>query len=115
MKMSLNDFLTKREIQSAMALYATAEPGTFATLCEEQIIRPVIERIDKRLGQANDPRFLAYAVEYVMMMATSNKGDRAEQQQQLRRRYDKLQAESKTRTAEWRALARLLRDYQGEI
>lgn len=62
----LDDFLTTAEIQAAIKLYAEASPGTFARRCEAEIIRPVIGRINAALKQENDPRFLAYAVEYVL-------------------------------------------------
>jgi hypothetical protein len=36
-------------------------------LCTREIIEPVIDRINKTLGQENDPTYLAYRVEYTMM------------------------------------------------
>jgi hypothetical protein len=66
---TIHDFLTDAEIVEAIKLYATAESGTYARLVDEQIITPNIERINKALGQENDPRYLAYAVEYVLSQA----------------------------------------------
>jgi hypothetical protein len=61
----ITDFLTKDEIDRAIRLYNEAAPGTFARRCDEEIIAPVIDRINRKLGQENDSRYLAYAVEYV--------------------------------------------------
>jgi hypothetical protein len=61
----ITDFLTQEEIVRAMRLYNKASPGTFASRCAEEIIAPVIDRINQKLGQENDPRYLGYAVEHV--------------------------------------------------
>lgn len=57
---TLKDFLTDREIRRAIELQH-ARP-----ICEE-IIKPSIARINRDLGQENDPMYLAYVVEYVVM------------------------------------------------
>lgn len=62
---SIVDFLTESEIRKAKALYDTADEGTFARRCDEEIIRPVLPRINAALGQENEPRYLAYAVQHV--------------------------------------------------
>ena len=64
-QMSLPDFLTEAQIQEAWKLYQTAESGTFATKCAEKIITPNLAAINKKLGQSNDARYLAYTCEYV--------------------------------------------------
>jgi hypothetical protein len=65
---TLPDFLTGSEIAKASKLYKECQYRRvpFAPECERQIILPVINRINAELGQENDPRFLAYAVEYVL-------------------------------------------------
>jgi hypothetical protein len=63
---TLGDFLTSQEIKEAEKLYRTAPAGMFAKQCDEQIIAPVIERINRQLGQENSTRYLAYAVEFVL-------------------------------------------------
>jgi hypothetical protein len=63
---TLQDFLTDEEIEYAAKLYERREATGFAQVVCEQIIRPNMERINKALGQANDPMYLAYAIEYVM-------------------------------------------------
>jgi hypothetical protein len=64
---SLKDFLTDEEILRAIKFYKTCSSGAFARTVDEQIITPNILRINKALGQENDPRYLAYVVERVLM------------------------------------------------
>ncbi len=61
----LEQFLTKEEIEKALAIYKELD-GTsrFAHEIEKEIIAPNIERINKDLGQENHPLYLAYLVEY---------------------------------------------------
>jgi hypothetical protein len=67
----LKDFLTPVEIRKAANLYLECQEASagapFAVLCEQEIIRPVIDRINTALDQENDPAYLAYCVEYAMM------------------------------------------------
>lgn len=67
-RVKIGDFLTDDEIKAATKLYETIGIKNFAAACAEQIIKPNIERINKALGQENNPLFLAYAVEYVLLM-----------------------------------------------
>lgn len=60
---TIGDFLTDQEIERALSLYRK-NPEKFHKLCKEKIIAPNIERINTKLGQPNDPDFLAFAVEY---------------------------------------------------
>lgn len=71
-RITIADFLTDAEIKKAALMYegGTFDSGrTFADRCAAEIIEPVIGRINAKLGQENDPRFLAYCVEYAMMQA----------------------------------------------
>ena len=62
---TLPEFLTEGQIRKASQLYAAL--GMDATdLIEEQVIEPNLATINKKLGQENDPRYLAYAVVYVL-------------------------------------------------
>jgi hypothetical protein len=63
---TLPDFLTEDEIWKCQELYKH-DRKNFHQRCMEEIIKPNIQRINNALGQENDPGFLAYAVEYVMM------------------------------------------------
>lgn len=72
MKMAaIQDFLTIEEIAQAAELYKKlGGSGTYAATVDAEIITPNLERINKALGQENDSRYLAYAVEFVMMKAS---------------------------------------------
>lgn len=68
---TINQFLTDAEIAQAAKLYEELkDTGRFAATVDEKIITPNIARINTALGQENDPRYLAYCVEYVMMQAS---------------------------------------------
>jgi hypothetical protein len=65
----ITDFLTEEEIALASQMWRGRwlEDGkSYAQRVADLIIRPNIERINKALGQENDPMFLACAVEYVL-------------------------------------------------
>lgn len=64
-EIGIHDFLTKKQVAAAQRLYNKSTPGKFAKECADKIIAPEIERINRRLGQKNDPLFLAYLCEYV--------------------------------------------------
>ena len=65
---SLSDFLTEAEIRKAVRLYRQHGPsGALNKVLTEEIISPNITRINKALGQENDPRYLAYAIEYAIV------------------------------------------------
>lgn len=63
----LGSILTNKEMKEALKLYEKAEAGRFAERCASEIIRPVIDRINKDSGQENDPKYLAYCVEYAIL------------------------------------------------
>lgn len=58
-KITIQDFLTDDEIKLAIKLGKAKEIA-------EQITKPNMERIDRALGQKNDPMYLAYAIEYAI-------------------------------------------------
>ena len=66
-KVAISDFLTPEEVLKAIKIYLASKAGTFAVKCAEEIIMPVLPRINTRLGQENHPLFLAYMVEYVFI------------------------------------------------
>jgi hypothetical protein len=71
---TIDRFLLPAEITRALALYKRlAGTGKFASTLDAEIISPNMERINKALGQDNDSRFLAYAVEFAFMSATTKK------------------------------------------
>jgi hypothetical protein len=56
----LTDFLTKGQIKTAVWLNAN---GGAKSICKH-LIQPNIDEINRKLGQENDPMYLAYACEY---------------------------------------------------
>lgn len=62
MKARITDFLTPKEIELAIELKTADEIA-------EKIINPNIDRINTSLGQENDPKYLGYVCEYVLMQA----------------------------------------------
>lgn len=66
-QVKISDFLNSNEIENAIKLYKSAPPGQFAKECADKIISPNLTRINSSLGQENDPRYLAYAVECAIM------------------------------------------------
>jgi len=72
-QVTLQDFLTDTEINRCVQLWkehSGARRKTFVDAVMTEIISPNMDRINKSLGQENDPRFLAYAIEYVMGQAS---------------------------------------------
>jgi hypothetical protein len=68
----LNDFLSEEEIMLAANLWHGNWPRdgkSYAERVADTIIKPNMERINKALGQENDPMYLAYCVEYVLGLA----------------------------------------------
>jgi len=68
-RVAISDFLQVEEVVEAVKLFRDAKPGTFAVKCAEEIIMPILPRINKTLGQENHPLFLAYCVEYVFIQS----------------------------------------------
>lgn len=64
---TIDQILTAKEIAQAQRLYRTLG-GTrhFARAVKEKLIEPNMERINKALGQENDPMYLAYCIEHVL-------------------------------------------------
>lgn len=61
-RITIDQFLSDDEIKRAFKCKTVAE------ICSE-IIEPNIEKINRKLGQENDPMYLAYLVEYVISMS----------------------------------------------
>jgi hypothetical protein len=67
---TLPDFLTETEIEQATALWRKLGTGAaFVGAVEASIIVPNMDRINAALGQENNARYLAYAVDYVFSQA----------------------------------------------
>ena len=65
-RFTLAEIFTAEELSKAATLFIGCVPGTFADKAAEQIIKPVIDRINEKTGQENDPKYLAYLIEYAI-------------------------------------------------
>lgn len=63
---ALDSFLTEEEIKRCKQIYHEVPSYLYAKKVSAEIITPVLPRINKALGQANDPTYLAYAILFVM-------------------------------------------------
>jgi hypothetical protein len=64
-QVTMREFLTSEEVDKAVSLYTYHRPA-FHNRCRDEIIKPVMDRINADLGQENDPDYLVYAIEYVL-------------------------------------------------
>jgi hypothetical protein len=66
---AISDFFTAAELSKALDLYEECkrEGMRFNQRCADQIVKPVLDRINDTTGQQNDPSYLAYALEYAIM------------------------------------------------
>lgn len=55
---------TPKEHKAILDLYKEAKEGTFAKRLAEEILPPIIPRINKSLGNENNPLFWAYVIEH---------------------------------------------------
>jgi hypothetical protein len=62
---TLSDFLTAKEIDLAVRMWRESQHDYARRVCAA-ITKPHIQRINKALGQGNDPMYLAYVIEYAM-------------------------------------------------
>lgn len=58
-KITLGDFLTDDQINKAIKL------NDVDSICDS-IVKPNMTTINSRLGQENDPKYLAYMIKYVI-------------------------------------------------
>ena len=67
--MTLPEFLTEAQIADALALFKTHGGIDAKGKIQKQVIEPNMDTINKKLGQENDPSYLAYAVVHVFSQA----------------------------------------------
>lgn len=63
---TIEQFLTAQQIEACKVYVANADTSKAVKDIEYGIIRPYIYAINKKLGQENDPRYLAYMVYFVL-------------------------------------------------
>lgn len=67
--MKLPDFLTYEQIEACVKIFnENSYVASVRKICEE-IIEPNIKEINAKLGQENHPKYLAYAIMYVLTEA----------------------------------------------
>jgi hypothetical protein len=70
-----DQFLTLSEIRKCRRIYApVGRKEPFADIVAREITGPNIDRINKKLGQECDPKYLAYIVEYNLGREGQRKG-----------------------------------------
>jgi hypothetical protein len=67
---TLPDILTAAQIAEAARLYKAHGMNAVSKI-QAQLIAPNMSAINAKLGQENDPRYLAYAVVYVLSQEES--------------------------------------------
>ena len=65
-QVTLGDIFTEAEIEQAKEIYLASPPGTFRKAVVAEIVRPAMPRIDKALGQKNDPDYMGYVLEFAL-------------------------------------------------
>jgi hypothetical protein len=70
---TLADFLTKQQIKAVVEIWRT-DNSNFHRRVLEEIVRPAMPDINRKLGQKNVPQFIAYAIEYVMIRQEGRHG-----------------------------------------
>lgn len=72
-QVALKDFLTAEQIEKARLVHKAAPPTRLHKWLVEQVIRPHMDEINRKLGQENDEDYLAYAVEYALTQAAKGR------------------------------------------
>lgn len=62
-QLTLGDFLTDDQIAQALTIWRRSRAP--ARQIADDVIKPNMAEINRRIGQENDPMYLAYACEYV--------------------------------------------------
>ncbi len=73
-KVTIYDFLTLDQVKKAREIFdGCTTPGKAGVhkLLLDEVIQPNIAEINHKLGQENDARYLAFAVEYVLVQAAA--------------------------------------------
>lgn len=63
-RITVSEFLTNEEIALVQTIWQN-DRSNFHKRVKKEIIAPNMNRIDRDLGQANDPDYLVYLLEYL--------------------------------------------------
>lgn len=72
---TVDEFLTKEQAMLAITIY-NRKPTNLHKELVEQVIRPNMVEINRKLGQENDPDYLAYALEYGLVKTAQLKAQK---------------------------------------
>jgi len=65
-QITLGSAFTDEELTAAILLIQS-DPDRFHARCRDEIVLPALERINAKLGQENDPDWLAYFLEHALV------------------------------------------------
>lgn len=73
---SLDQFLTEEQLEHCAKLWVECEGNDilFVGRVEVEVMLPNMNEINRKIGQENHPRYLAYATYYVFSTVMSRKG-----------------------------------------
>lgn len=74
---TLADIFTASELERAKELFLETPVGSFNKVVVAEIIEPVMDRINKALGQENDPRYMGYMLEHALTQSGLEPGSKA--------------------------------------
>lgn len=70
-RIAIGDFLTQEQAKAAVVLWAKHGASVkFIDAVVNEIVAPNIAEINRKLGQENDPRYLAFAIQYVFIQTS---------------------------------------------
>ena len=69
---ALGDVFTMDEINAAAEIIATAENTQITNRVTEEVVRPIIPRINQVTGQGNDARYWAYVLIHALIEYADN-------------------------------------------
>lgn len=84
--LAIVDILTDDEGERCIKLYREVKTNSrngaamrlFAHRCADEIIKSILDRINRKTGQDNDPVFVAYMIEFAIMLALEDDAAPAE-------------------------------------
>lgn len=69
-EIAIGELFTEEEIAKAISLYCTVPAHLFAQRCDTEVVAPVLDRINKKTGQPNSSRYLAYVLQALFSKST---------------------------------------------
>lgn len=75
----ISDFLTQAQISESLRLFEEMEKEKsihkYAQKLADEVMTPALPVINQKLGQENDPLYLAYCVEYAILTYLRQQGE----------------------------------------